>query len=130
MSKKTPNELREEIKRLQAELVEQRAEEIQLGVAELNKVIDNFELSYSDVYKAIKKRFPDLKADVSSQPATSEVKNKPPKFKHPDTQETWSGVGNPIKWVQAIINQNKATDPNYRFTKDLKYRNPEYPWKR
>lgn len=130
MTKKTAKDLRDEIARLQSELAEQRKEEIQQGLAELIKVINDYELTYSDIEKTIKRIFPNASQDNTTEDSTS-TKNKPPKFVDPDNDNlTWSGVGNPVKWVQAIIDKNRETDPSYRFVKDLKYRNPNYPWKR
>jgi DNA-binding protein H-NS len=130
MTKKTVQELRDEIAKLQAELAEQRKEEIQQGLAELIKVINSYELTYSDVQKTIKKRFPDASQDNETEASTL-TKNTPPKFINPDdNSQTWSGSGNPVKWVKTIIDKNRESDPDYRFVKDTKYRNPNYPWKR
>lgn len=77
---------------LEAKIKEARETEIANALAQVKSLVSEFGLTAADIFSAPKRK------------STSGTKVAP-KYRHPDTQETWTGRGRPPRWLQ-------GKDPN------------------
>lgn len=83
---KSYKELQAEIKELQAQAEKARQAELANVIAEIKAKIKEFGLAEADLFSTEKQ----------TRKASAIVK---PKYRNPETGETWAGRGKPPKWI-------------------------------
>lgn len=84
---KTYKELQAEIRELQAKAEKARQDELASAIAEIKAKIQEYGLTEADLFSSGKK---------TRSIGGSTVK---PKYRNPETGETWTGRGKPPKWI-------------------------------
>lgn len=84
---KSYKELQAEIKELQAQAEQARQSEIAKAIAEVREKIQEYGLTEADLFSS------DKKTRKAGSPTVK------PKYRHPETGETWTGRGKPPKWI-------------------------------
>lgn len=89
---KSYKELQAEIKALQAQAEKARQTELASTIAEIKAKIQEYGITEEDLFSSEKK----------ARKTTATVK---PKYRNPETGDTWTGRGKPPKWIEG---KNKA----------------------
>lgn len=84
---KSYKELQAEIKELQAQAEKARQAELANAIADVKAKIQEYGLTEADIFSSDKR---------AKKAAGSTVK---PKYRNPETGETWTGRGKPPKWI-------------------------------
>jgi DNA-binding protein H-NS len=84
---KSYKELQAEIQQLQAQAEKQRVSEIQGAIQEIRQKMAEYGISMQDLAGG---------ARVRKSGTTSTVK---PKYRNPETGDTWTGRGKPPRWI-------------------------------
>jgi DNA-binding protein H-NS len=84
---KTYKELQAEIRELQAKAEKARQDELADAISDIKAKIQEYEITEADLFSSGKK---------TRNAVTSAVK---PKYRNPETGETWAGRGKPPKWI-------------------------------
>lgn len=74
---------------LEKQIQDARKRELMDAVAKVRSLVAEYGLTAEDV-------FPPARAARSGGAGS----NVPPKYRHPETGETWTGRGKPPKWIQ------------------------------
>lgn len=82
----TYKEIQDQIKQLQKQAEELRKKEIGSAINQIKSIMDEYGITIADLGKAGKKTI-------------REKKTISPKYRNPETGETWSGRGKPPKWI-------------------------------
>lgn len=98
--------IEKEIQRLrkQAEMLQQKNRKP--IIASIIKSMKEYGISVANITQAMGKRSSAVGAESSSKltkaPKTSKPRGPAPiKYRHPDTQETWTGRGKPPRWIMS-----------------------------
>lgn len=84
---KTYKEIQAEIKELQAKAEKARQAELAHAIAEIKAKIQEYEITEEDLFSSGKRARKGAAATVA------------PKYRNPQTGETWTGRGKPPKWI-------------------------------
>lgn len=84
---KTYKELQAEIKELQAKAEKARQAELANAIAEIKTKIQEYGITEADLFSSGKRARKGAAAAVE------------PKYRNPQTGETWTGRGKPPKWI-------------------------------
>ena len=85
---KTYKELQAEIKSLQAQAEKAREAELANAIAEIKEKIREYGITESDLFGTTSKKKP-----------IAQSKGVKPKYRNPETGETWTGRGKSPKWI-------------------------------
>lgn len=84
---KTYKELQAEIQSLQAQAEKARQAELANAIAEIKAKIQEYGITESDLF------------GTSSKKQVRQAVAVKPKYRNPETGETWAGRGKPPKWI-------------------------------
>lgn len=88
-------EFQEQITVLSRQAEEARQREIAVAVAEIREKVRQYGLNMNDIFPGTLKR---------------RTRKVPPKYRNPETGETWSGRGNAPRWLVAAVEQGKTQE--------------------
>ena len=93
----TYEELTQEIKELQKKALELKKQERKNIIAEIKSKIAEFELTPSEL-------------GLSKNKTTRSTKSVQPKYRNPETGDTWSGRGIAPKWIKEAEKSGRTRD--------------------
>lgn len=90
---KTYKELLEERKVLDERIALMRREAVQNAVRQAREIIDTYELTETDVFG---------RGATRNVASSSEKRSVAPKYRDPQTGQTWTGRGKPPRWIADV----------------------------
>lgn len=94
---KTYRELMEERKVLDEMIASARKEALKEAVRQVREIVDAYELTESDVFGR----------GIRNLAEPSEKRPVAPKYRDPQTGQTWTGRGKPPKWIAGVENRDE-----------------------
>lgn len=91
MSNLTLAELKQQRDEIEKEIQQRLAEERAQKIAEVRQIVSEYDLTPDDVFSAKKPR--------GAKTAGSKVA---PKYRNPETGDTWTGRGKPPAWIKDV----------------------------
>lgn len=96
-------DLMNEIQRLQAQAVSLRQQEVKTAIENIQSTIKEYNLSQKEVFGTKVRK-------GKAAGATGQKKERPAKFKDPESGQTWSGRGRMPKWISEAVKQGKSKE--------------------
>jgi DNA-binding protein H-NS len=105
MPKETYLALQAQIKRLQDKAESVRVKQRQPVIASIVRSMHDYSITLDELKNAIAKGVPATRKSpgrpAAAKGATKPARQVAPKYRHPDTGETWTGRGKPPRWLVA-----------------------------
>jgi len=102
MAKDTYQALQAQIRKLQEKAESVRQKQRQPVIASILRSMEEYAITLDELKTAQAKGIPSRKRGAgAAKPAAKPAKQVAPKYRHPDTGETWTGRGKPPRWLVA-----------------------------
>ncbi|MDX3907610.1 MAG: H-NS histone family protein [Pigmentiphaga sp.] len=102
MAKDTYQSLQAQIRKLQEKAESIRLKQRQPVIASILRSMQEYSITLDELKAAQAKGVPGRKrAPAASKPTAKPPKQVAPKYRHPETGETWTGRGKPPRWLVA-----------------------------
>ncbi|GAA4331898.1 H-NS histone family protein [Pigmentiphaga soli] len=104
MAKETYQSLQAQIKKLQDKAEAVRLKQRQPVVASIVRLMQEYAITPDELKAAVAKGLPAARkssARVGAKSANKTPKQVAPKYRHPESGETWTGRGKPPRWLVA-----------------------------
>jgi DNA-binding protein H-NS len=104
MAKETYQALQAQIKRLQDKAEVVRLKQRAPVIAALVRSMHDYSISIDELKAALAKGVPSARKTAgraATKTAAKSAKQVAPKYRHPDSGETWTGRGKPPRWLVA-----------------------------
>ncbi|MGE8546566.1 H-NS histone family protein [Alcaligenes sp. Marseille-Q7550] len=98
--------IEKEILRLQKQMKSLKVKQRRPVIASIVKSMQDNEITLEEVAEALEKTSKRGSSAGSNEPKAS----LPPKYRHPGTQDTWTGRGRPPRWIIDAEAQGQSRD--------------------